>query len=241
LATRAEGAPILQVLAKRELRVVFQPIVDLLDGSIYAQEALVRPTTPSFKDPPSMFEAAVESECCGALGRVIRELAVGSCESQRLFLNVHPNELGEGWLVRPDDAIFQHPGQIFLEITESVPLTHFALCHGILGELRSKGCSLVVDDLGAGYSNLKYIADLAPEVVKLDRELIKGLTQGTRQSRLVASVVRMCADLGASVVAEGIETGEELQAVQAAGVPFGQGYFLARPAFPAPQVKWPLV
>jgi EAL domain-containing protein (putative c-di-GMP-specific phosphodiesterase class I) len=236
----SDGAPILQVLAKRELRVVFQPIVDLKTGSIYAQEALVRPTTPAFKDPPSMFDAAVQSECCGALGRLIRELAVGSCESDRLFLNVHPNELGEGWLVRPDDAIFQHPGQIFLEITESVPLTHFALCNSILGELRSKGVSLVVDDLGAGYSNLKYIADLAPEVVKLDRELIKGLVSGTRQSLLVSSVVRMCADLGASVVAEGIETAEELAAVKDAGVPLGQGYLLARPEFPAPQVRWPI-
>lgn len=220
------------------MRVVFQPIVELDDGDIFAYEALVRPTTDAFKDPPSMFKAAVASRCCGELGRVIREMAVQTCASQRIFLNIHPNELNEGWLVRPDDAIFQHGGNVYLEITESVPLSHFRLCHSILGEVRGKGISLVVDDLGAGFSNLKYIADLAPEVVKLDRELIAGLVKNSRLHRLVKSIVRMCADMGAQVVGEGIETLDELAAVQAAGVRFGQGYYLARPAYPPPMVDW---
>lgn len=235
----ARREPIEEVLDSLLMRVVFQPIVDLTSGSIFAYEALVRSTSSHFDDPPTMFKAAVQSHCCGELGRAIRQMAVASCTSQRLFLNIHPNELNEGWLVRPDDAIFQHPGNVYLEITESVPLSHFRLCRSILGEIRGKGVNLVVDDLGAGYSNLKYIADLSPEVVKLDRELIAGLDRTRRLHRLVCSIVRMCRDLGASVVAEGIETPGELEAVQAAGVQFGQGFLLARPAFPPPPVDWP--
>lgn len=229
--------PIREVIELLQMRVVFQPIVEVETGEVFAYEALVRPTS-HFKDPPSLFEAAVVSRCCGELGRIIRNMAIHACASQRLFLNIHPNELNEGWLVRPDDAIFQHPGSVYLEITESVPLSHFRLCRSILGEVRGKGINLVVDDLGAGFSNLKYIADLAPEVVKLDRELIAGLTRNSRLQKLVRSIVRMCSDMGAQVVAEGIETHEELDAVQHAGVHFGQGYYLARPAYPPPLVDW---
>lgn len=233
-------APIRQVLSTRQMRVVYQPVVNLATREIFAHEALVRSLSPHFADPPSLFRAAVESGCVGELGRVIREMSVVSCPDHILFLNIHPNEMDEGFLVRPDDPIFQHPADVYLEITESVPLSHFRLCHTILHEMRGRGAvHLVVDDLGAGFSNLKYIADLEPDVVKLDRELVAGLSRGSRLHRLVKSIVAMCTSMGARVVAEGIEQPEELYSVIDAGVHFGQGYLLARPAFPPPLVTWP--
>jgi EAL domain-containing protein (putative c-di-GMP-specific phosphodiesterase class I) len=129
---------------------------------------------------------------------------------------------------------------VYLEITEDVPLSHFTLCQNMLSEVRGRGVHLVVDDFGAGYSNVKYIADLNPRFVKLDRMLVAGLTIGTRMYKLVASVIQLCTDLGAKVVAEGIETETELEAVIAAGARYGQGYLLARPATPLPPVHWPL-
>src|SRR6185436_19959304 len=185
------------------------------------------------------FAAAVESDCCGELGRAIRELAVVNCPNHPLFLNIHPSELNERWLVQPDDPIFQHSEDVYLEITEGVPLSHFRLCQSILREVRGRGVYLVVDDLGAGYSNLRYIADLHPRVVKLDRDLIAGLVKDTRMFKLVSAIVVLCRDLDAMVVAEGIETAQELDAVISAGARFGQGYLLARPAFPPPAVSWP--
>lgn len=141
--------------------------------------------------------------------------------------------------MQPDDPIFQHSEDVYLEITEDVPLSHFAQCQHMLSEVRGRGVHLVVDDFGAGYSNVKYIADLNPRVVKLDRMLIAGLTLGSRMYKLVASVIQLCTDLGAKVVAEGIETETELEAVIAAGARYGQGYLLARPATPLPPVRWP--
>jgi len=120
-----------------------------------------------------------------------------------------------------------------------VPLSHFRLCQNILAEVRGRGVFLVVDDLGAGYSNLKYIADLQPRVVKLDRGLVAGLSVQSRLFKLVSAIVVLCHELDALVVAEGIETVEELVAVQEAGANYGQGYLLARPAFPPPPVTWP--
>ena len=174
----------------------------------------------------------------GQLGRALRRMAVENCSDHALFLNLHPDEFDEPWLVRPDDAALAHDREVFLEITESVPLTHYRYCHSVLREIRAKGLNIAVDDLGAGYSNLKYIADLAPEVVKLDRSLIANLTTGGRLHTLCTSIVDLCRRLGARVVAEGIETREELDACIATGAHYGQGYFLGRPVRVPTVVNW---
>ena len=223
----------------RAVKVVYQPLVDLKTRKIFAYEALVRSQAPEFDSPPSLFAAAVQHACTGELGRIIREMAVAGCPSFPLFLNIHPAELNDKFVVQPDDPIFQHGEDVYLEITEGVPLSHFALCQSILREVRGRGVYLVVDDLGAGYSNLKYIADLHPRVVKLDRDLIMGLVKDTRMFKLVSAIVVLCRELDAMVVAEGIETPEELEAVIDAGARFGQGYLLAKPAYPPPPVAWP--
>lgn len=227
------------IIDQQLLYVVFQPLVNLEERAVFAYEALVRVKSPEFRSPIALFDAAVEEQCCGELGRSIRDIAIKSCPPVPLFLNIHPNELNEKYLVQPDDPIFQHDRDVYLEITEGVPLSHFRLCQTILREVRGRGIFLVVDDLGAGYSNLKYIADLHPKVVKLDRELVSGLHHEKRLQRLVRSIVHLCVDLGALVVAEGIETAEELDAVLDAGVHYGQGYLFARPAYPAPEAIWP--
>src|SRR5438067_9598727 len=219
-----------RLLDARDVRVVYQPVVDLRTQKIFAYEALVRSKSPAFTNPMELFAAAVAESCTGELGRMIREMSVQGCPDHPLFLNIHPAELNERWIVQPDDPVFNHSSDVYLEITEGVPLTHFQLCKSILHEVRGRGIYLVVDDLGAGYSNLKYIADLYPRVVKLDRELIAGLTMDSRLYKLVAAIVRLCQELDARVVAEGIETKTELEAVIAAGARYGQGYFLARPA-----------
>jgi len=220
------------VLCEGELLVVYQPIVDLRAQKPFAHEVLARSSSPLYQGPPAMFNDAIAAQFGGALGRALRDLAVTHAPPTPLFVNVHPSEFDEAWLVQPDDPIFEYEHGIYLEITESVPLSHFQMCRSVLAEVRSRGVMLAVDDLGAGYSNLKYIADLAPEVVKLDRELIANIAHGSRQHKLVRALVRLCDDLGAKVVAEGIEYPEEARAARDAGVHYGQGYLFARPAFP---------
>jgi EAL domain-containing protein (putative c-di-GMP-specific phosphodiesterase class I) len=229
-----------RMVAPEALSVVFQPIVKMTTGQLFANEALVRCASKDFASPPELFARAMAAGCVGRLGRMIREIAIPLSAGKPIFLNVHPQELNESWLVQPDDPIFAHDHDVFIEITESVPLTHFDLCLNILREVRSRGgVHLVVDDLGAGYSNLKSIADLEPRVVKLDRGLIAGLDRNRRQRQLVTSVVRLCTDLNALVVAEGIETVDEYSAVLDTGAHLGQGYLFARPAYPMPKVSWP--
>lgn len=216
----------------------FQPLVDVHAKQTFGFEALARCDAPEFPTPPRLLKAAIETDYLGELGRELRRMAIQQCPDSVLFLNIHPNEFDEPWLVRPDDPTATHDRDIYIEITESVPLSHYRYCHSVLAEIRSKGVKIAVDDLGAGYSNLKYIADLAPEVVKLDRSLVAGLTRESRLHRLVSSIVRLCKDQGARVVAEGIETADELRAVIATGAHYVQGYFLARPNREPPRPDW---
>jgi EAL domain-containing protein (putative c-di-GMP-specific phosphodiesterase class I) len=223
-----------------ELEVVFQPIVSLADRRCFAVEALTRCKLPQFRNPSALFEHAVNNHYCGRLGRVVRQKTFKRCGGVPVFVNIHPAELSERWLIRPDDPIFTHDNEVFLEITESVPFSHFELCVTVLREVRRRGhIRLVIDDLGAGYSNLKRISDLCPEIVKLDMELVAEIDTDTRQQQLVASIVRLCVNLGAEVVAEGIESVAQLEAIMNAGVHYAQGHLFGMPRYPIPEVKWP--
>jgi EAL domain-containing protein (putative c-di-GMP-specific phosphodiesterase class I) len=223
------------LIRRQDLSVVFQPIVRLATGKVFAYEALTRCSVPAFRNPEVLFERAVRDGCCGRLGRTVREVAIPLCEGVPIFVNVHPRELEEKWLVRPDDPVFMHDSTVYIEITEAVPLTHFQLCKHVLSEVRQRAdARLVIDDLGAGFSNVRLIADLEPSVVKLDRSLIMNLDKEPRKQMLVRGLVNMCVNLGAQVVAEGIETAEELEALRDTGAHYGQGYYFARPAFPLP-------
>lgn len=234
-----ESSPVSRV-GRKDLDVVFQPIVDLRTGWSVAYEALTRCRTPELGNPAVLFERAEAEGCVGQLGRAVREVAFERCADAPLFVNIHPGELQQGWLVRPDDPIFFHDRAVYLEITESAAFKYFDVCLSVLREISSRGGGyLVVDDLGAGYSNLKRVLDLEPRVVKLDLALVRGIDKNRRQQILVRQVVALCQELGADVVAEGIETVEELKAVCDTGAQMGQGYLLARPSFPPPLSSWP--
>lgn len=228
-----------EALDEQQVSVVFQPIVDLATRKTVAYEALARSLHEDLPGVLDLYEAAVQVGRVAELGRLHRLQATTECKDWPLFLNVYPNEFDYGWLVRPDDPMFRHKRPVTLEVTEAVPLKYFEQCESVLTELRKKGVTLAIDDLGAGYSNLKYISDLAPDVVKLDRELISSIRQGTRQFKLLQALVHLCHEMEARVVAEGVETVLELVTVIAGGVDYAQGFLLARPGYPPPPAVWP--
>lgn len=236
LTPAPEGA-LDETLRDRRFKMVFQPIVDLKRRKVFAYEALVRPQL--YPTPPALIADAARHGRLGFVGRTLREASIADCPDYPLFINIQPDELLEHFLVQPDDPIFKHGEAVYLELTEAVPLQRLDLVAQMLQEIQARGVHIVVDDLGSGYSNLRYLADLNPRVVKLDRELVTGLQAGTRRFTLVRGLVDLCNDLGAVVVAECIETPEELGAAIEAGCHLGQGYVLARPAMPPPPVVWP--
>jgi len=239
-ALRSDPPPNAEGLTEKDIDIVFQPIVSVSTRRTFAYEALTRCRWPSLANPETLFRRASEASCCGRLGRMVRAASVQRAQGVPLFVNVHPDELSARWLVRPDDPIFFHDHDVYIEITESAAFTHYEVCVNVLREIQSRaGIFLAVDDLGAGHSNLKRVLDLEPRIVKLDRALITGLDQSPRQQILVRHVVRLCVELGAEVVAEGIETADELSAVVDSGAHYAQGYLLGRPSYPLPPGCWP--
>lgn len=241
LETAEDGTPMVGCVPIADLSCVFQPIVELSDGSVFAYEVLARCKSPGLTNPEVLFKRAAAERFCGLLGRTLREIGSKQCRGIPLFLNVHPAELSDRFVIQPDDPLYSHDDDVYIEITESVPFTHYDLCASMLNEIRARGrVHLVVDDLGAGYSNLKRIADLQPAVVKLDRKLITDLDKSSRQRILVRAIARMCEELGAKVVAEGLETWDEIRAARDTGCRFGQGYALGRPKPKPSKPHWKL-
>jgi EAL domain-containing protein (putative c-di-GMP-specific phosphodiesterase class I) len=230
-----------RALTVADIGVVFQPIVDVKTGKAFAHEALVRCKRPEYTAPPVLFDAAVRESACGHLGRIIREVTFATSGEISLFINIHPEELSARWLVRPDDPLGFHSHPVFLEITESAAFTHFDVCLEVLRELTLRtGARLAIDDFGSGHSNLHRLVDLDPAVVKLDLALTRDVHAHRRKQIVVRHMVNLCSELGATVVAEGVERTDELACLIDLGVQYAQGYLLARPAAPPPDPVWPL-
>ena len=127
--------------------------------------------------------------------------------------------------------------RIVIEITEHAPVADYDELNAALGRLRRIGARLAIDDAGAGFASLRHILSLDPDIIKLDRSLIEGIATDRAQEALAAGLISFAEKSGATIVAEGIEIGEELDALRGLGVAYGQGFLLARPGpLPLPRV-----
>jgi blue light- and temperature-responsive anti-repressor len=128
------------------------------------------------------------------------------------------------------------PYQLILEITESEVIRDPAKFAERMNAWRSKGVRLAIDDFGAGYAGLNFLAEFQPDIVKLDMALVRDVdSKGPRQA-IVRAVLQACTDLGLAVVAEGVESEAEFYWLRRHGVVLFQGYWFARPAFAALEV-----
>jgi EAL domain-containing protein (putative c-di-GMP-specific phosphodiesterase class I) len=233
--------PSVRELREGDLAAVFQPILSLGDGSTLAHEALARCHDPAFPNPISLFESAETERACGRLGRVIRNVIFEQCAKHPVFVNLHPQELHQRWLVQPTDPVFLHDAPVYLEITETAALRYFDVCVNVLADVCGRcNAKLVVDDLGAGYSDMERVMLLRPHLVKLDMSLIREVDRDITRQRYVRRIVEHCHDLGARVVGEGIESLDELHAIRDLGVEYGQGFLFGRPQPKLESGRWPL-
>jgi EAL domain-containing protein (putative c-di-GMP-specific phosphodiesterase class I) len=215
-------------IPRDQLSVEFQPIVNLVTGDTLAYEVFARCRSEGLIDPQELFARAMFEKCVGELGRTIREIATRNGTGSTLFLALHPAELKDRYLVRPDDPICFHDAPVFVQLSQA---SLSGLAAHTVQELSSRGeVGLVLDDLGAGPANLKQLVDLVPRAVKLDSELVAGIDRSQRKQAVVRALVSMCRELGASLIAKGLDCEAELQAAVDCGVEFGQGFVLGEPS-----------
>ncbi len=229
--------PTLQVAfaeALTSLRMVYQPIVRPSERAVYAYEALVRPQHARLSNPPLLFDAAQRLNRVAELGRTIRNLVAARVEatpdSPVVFINLHPFELLDEALYDPKAPLSRIAKKMVLEITERAALEELDDVPGRMARLRRLGFRIALDDLGAGYAGLSSVAQLDPEVVKLDMSMIRGVNGDATRQAMVRSMVQLFTTLGRAVIAEGVETPAELNTLMALGCELFQGYLFARPS-----------
>ena len=226
--------------ALASLWVAYQPIVSWSRRKVFGYEALLRSREPSLPHPLAMLDAAERLDRLHDLGRTIRTRAaepVGHMlPEESLFVNLHTQDLLDEELFDEGSALAKIANRVVLEITERSSLHAIRDVQSRVAKLRSIGFRIAVDDLGAGYAGLTSFAQLEPDVVKLDMSLIRGVDLQPKKQTLVRTMIAMCTELGMQVVAEGIETAAERDAIVDAGCDLLQGYLFAKPggAFPLP-------
>ncbi len=209
-----------------------QPIVDLQTGTVLAHEALLRgePGT-AWESPHALFEKATALGHRVTLEAIARDLSLRRLKdlppTQKLFMNIDA--------LSPDiPALPGHlevdPRRVVLEISEQQPVLTNALLLEQVEGWRSAGHAIALDDYGAGYMGIGALLTLRPDVLKLDRVIIANLDQDSQRQIIVRHMVGMCQELGITLLAEGIETPQELVVVRELGVQVGQGFLLGKPA-----------
>lgn len=213
------------------MTIVYQPIVCLATERIVGAEALARFAGPPQRPPNEWFDEAAEIGSLASLEiQAIRRALDGIAEfpdGTFLSLNVSPStamaaELHEALRGVPAD-------RIVLELTEHNRVESYGPLNARLRPFIEAGGRIAIDDAGAGYAGLQHLVQLRPHVIKLDAGLTRGIDVDLPRRALVMSLVSFAADIDATIIAEGIETAAELQALQDFGIRWGQGFHLARP------------
>ena len=232
-----------RLFATRTLITAFQPIRVLGTGEIVGAEALTRFVSSPIRSPDQWFDEA------DAIGRGL-ELEFLALETALLAAAELPAHLYVAVNLSPTACLDPRlsdivrdsglkPGRIVVELTERSAVADYAPLAAALAPLRSAGLRIAIDDVGAGFSCMRHILRLSPELIKLDRTILAGIDNSPNQRALYAAMVSFSSQIGASLVAEGIETNSELATVTELGVNAGQGYLLGRPSvLPADWSHW---
>ncbi|HKU39177.1 MAG TPA: EAL domain-containing protein [Polyangiales bacterium] len=221
------------------LYMVYQPIISWSKRGVFGFEALVRSSEPSLPHPGAIFEAAETLKRTEQLGQRIRSKAgeplVNTDAANMLFVNLHSRDLLDETLYDPQSPLTRWAPRTVLEITERAAIDDIDDIAERIAKLRHLGFRIAIDDIGAGYSGLSSFATVQPDFVKLDITLVRGLDCDPVRTRLVQLLAELCSDLGIFVVAEGVETKNERDALLKLNIDLLQGYLFARPGAPFPQ------
>ena len=222
--------------------MAFQPIVDIVEGRPFAYEALVR--GPADEGAASILARVSEANRY-AFDQQCRVKAIetaakaGLLETDaRLSINFLPNAVYSPaaciqLTLKTARAVDFPTDRLIFEFTENEKMTDPDHVANIIATYKKMGFGTALDDFGAGHAGLNLLAMFQPDMIKLDMDLVRGLDASLPRRLIVDAVVKMCATLGVTVIAEGIETEGELAALRALGVRYIQGYYFARPAFEA--------
>ncbi|HSH26246.1 MAG TPA: EAL domain-containing protein, partial [Wenzhouxiangella sp.] len=233
-------------LARDELALEYQPVIDLESGRIVSVEALLRWRSPTLGQvPPSDFiPVAEQSGLIVEIGDWVieaacRQLARWRDQGMRdiqMAVNVSAMQLWRGNLFGTVNDALRHsgvlPSQLVIELTESVIMEDVTAARKVLAELKELGVALAIDDFGTGYSSLGYLKQFRIDLLKIDRSFVEDIAEDADDAAIVTAMLSISEDLRMEVVAEGIEHGDQLEFLRSRGCRFAQGFLFSRPVGP---------
>jgi len=243
MAPIGSSSEIERIIEKRLLSSVFQPIVALQQPGLLGYEALIRgPANTALHSPMVLFDSAYKHGQITRLEYACRQVSCQSFSNAntqgKLFLNVSPMCLTQkdyvhGMTHRILADLALPADRVVIEISEQYPLDDYQLLRRATDHFRNEGFEIAIDDLGSGYSGLRTWSELRPDYVKIDRHFIEHIDQDPVKREFVRSIQEIASELNCKVIAEGIETQQELAAIRDIGIRYGQGFYIGRP-LPAP-------
>lgn len=229
-----------RIIREERIRTLFQPVVCLRTGKVFGFEALSRgPEESPLVFPEALFACAKQCHMLWELEILCRKKAIERSKSfihdYHLFLNVDPQVLNDAKFQDGFTAEFLRDNQlgkdrIIFEITEKTSVEDYINFRKIIDHYRCQGFSIALDDTGAGYSGLKTVVEVHPNFMKIDMGLIRNIDKDQFKRLLIKQFCEFSRITNIEVIAEGIETFDELNEVIDIGIPFGQGYLLRRPS-----------
>lgn len=228
-----------------DFTMAFQPIVDVKNKKVFAQEALVRglnnePAGMIFENVNDKNRYRFDQSCRVKAIKLAADLTIDTY----LNINFMPNAV-----YRPELCIrttleaaikYGFPiDHIIFEVTESEKVEDLVHLREIVKHYKQRGFKTAIDDFGAGYSGLNFLADMQTDYIKLDMALIRDIDKDRIRQAIVRGILQVCCEIGAYVIAEGVETKDELVVLQELGIDLVQGYYFAKPAFQSlAEINW---
>lgn len=220
-----------KVLDGHYFHIVYQPIVHVGMNKLVGHEALTRFTAEPIRSPDKWFNEAATVGLQEALELAVIRKALADFhrfpDDTYLSFNISPQTILKGAV----PAVFEgYPlERVVLEVTEHASIDNYSAIADALAPLRQRGLRLAVDDAGAGYASFRHILKLKPDVIKLDVSLVRAIDRDQSIRALAAALIRFAEETGSKVVAEGVETEDELEVLRQLKVNKAQGYLLGRP------------
>ena len=228
------------ILNQRNLSALFQPRMNMSDGTFLGFEGLIRgPVDSPLHSPGILFAAAERQGLSLEIEMLCRQIVLKSFAAQslpgKLFLNVSPDawtdpSFKNGQTLAYLENLGIDPQRVIIEITENQPTFDFDGMRNALLHYRNMGFQIAIDDLGEGFSSLRLWSELRPEFVKLDMHFVQGVNADPLKQQFIRSIQGIALSSGTQVIAEGIETEAEFRVIRDIGIACGQGYFIARPS-----------
>jgi EAL domain-containing protein (putative c-di-GMP-specific phosphodiesterase class I) len=240
LAARERATRFVDLVLAEEVTMLYEPIVNLTTREVLGYEALVRgPWDTELHSPGALFQMAEETGLVFELDCLCRRSALrgarGLPPGKLLFLNclptaIHDPSFREDTLRSTLEDLRLRPSDLVFEISERESIDNFAIFREARDTYADLGFKIALDDTGVAYGTLEAVMELSPDFIKVDLSLVRGIDTDPPRQELLRALHSVAGKLKAQIIAEGIETSEELATLQSLGIPFGQGFLFGRAA-----------